>query len=157
MSQLSSNSDEVADDGESGAPIVTEPGSVVAPTQVNSKLPVSIGERKETVVVVEEVLVGAVGTLDFAIMPGSGDADELMADAVVLQSDVEGARLVGMKTVGKLNSVVGLYTSDGEREEANHLFKELNGAVTAELIEDHLKLHAAVLINSGVLIEFLSR
>ena len=69
MSPLSSDGDEVTDDGESGAPVVTEPGSVVAPTQVNSELLVSVGEREEAVAVVEEVLVSTVGTLDLSVVP----------------------------------------------------------------------------------------
>lgn len=61
-----------------------------------------------------------------------------------------------METVSELNAIVGLDTGDREWEEAHHLFEELDGIVAAKLIEDHLKLHAAVLVNSRVLIEFLT-
>ena len=60
-----------------------------------------------------------------------------------------------METVRKLSSVVGLYAGDGEREEVHHLFEELDGVVAAKLLEDHLKLQAAVFVDSGVLIELL--
>ena len=94
MSPLSSNGEEVTDDGGSGTPVVTEPGSVVGPTQVDSELFVSVGEGEEAVVVVEEVLVGTVGTFDFAVMSGGSDADQLVPDAEVLQGGVESAELI---------------------------------------------------------------
>ena len=83
MSPLGSNGDEVADDGERGTPVVTEPGSVVGPTQVDSELLVSVGEGEEAVVVVEEMLVGAVGTFDFTVMSWGSDTDELVLDTEV--------------------------------------------------------------------------
>ena len=53
-----------------------------------------------------------------------------------------------MKTVGKLTAVVGLNTSDGEREKEDHLFEKLDRGVAANLIKDHLKLQSAVFVNS---------
>ena len=84
MSQLGSNGEEVADDRESGAPVVTEPGSVVAPTQVGGELFISIGEREEAVIIVEEVLIGTVRTFHLSVMSRCGDANQLMLDAIVL-------------------------------------------------------------------------
>jgi hypothetical protein len=154
---LSSDSDEVADNGESGMPVVTKSGSVVAPTQVNSKLFVSVGKGKEPVVIIEEMLVSAVGSLNFTIMPGGGNSDEFMLDAIVFQGDIQNSRLVGMEAVGKLDSVVGLDAGDREREKTHHLLEEADRIVAAKLIEDHLEFHAAVLINGRILIEFLPR
>ena len=62
-----------------------------------------------------------------------------------------------MEAIGKLEAVIGLDASDGEREEVNQPLEELNGTVAANLIEDHLKLHTAILVNGGILIELLSR
>ena len=83
MSPLSSNGKEVTDDRESGTPVVTEPGSVVGPTQMNGKLFVSVGDGEEGVVVIEEVLVGTVRALYFSVMSGSSDTDQLMLDTIV--------------------------------------------------------------------------
>ena len=61
-----------------------------------------------------------------------------------------------METIGKLSAIVSLNASDRKGEEEHHAFEELDGGVTAEFIKDHLELHTAVLVNGGVLIEFLS-
>ena len=157
MSRLSSDGEEVTNGGESGAPVETEPGSVVAPTQVDGELIVGISEGEEAVVVEEKVLVGTVSSLNFAVVPGSGDTDQFVPDAIVCQGDIQSAGLVRMKAIGKLKAIVRLDTVDGERKEEHHLFEELDGGEAAELIEDHLKLHAAILVNGGVLVELLPR
>ena len=94
LPHLGSNSDEVSDDVASRPPVVTEPRSVVGPTQVNSKLLVSVGKGKETVIVVEEVLVCSMRALDFSVVSGGGDTDQLVADTVALQGDIESTGLV---------------------------------------------------------------
>ena len=83
MSPLGSDGEEVAGNGESGTPEVTETRSVVAPAQVKGELFVGIGKREKAMVDVEEMLVGAVRTFDFTIVPRSSDADQLMPDAIV--------------------------------------------------------------------------
>lgn len=62
-----------------------------------------------------------------------------------------------MEVVGELGTIVRLDTGNWEREEADHLFEELNGIVAAKFIEDHLELHTTVLVNGRILVEFLSR
>ena len=88
MSPLGSNGEEVTNDRESGGPAVTEAGSVIAPTQVEGELLARIGEGEKTMIVVEEMLVGAVRAFDFAVVPGSGNPYEFMLDSIVVKSGV---------------------------------------------------------------------
>lgn len=84
MSPLGSDGKKVAEDGESGTPVVTESGSVVGPTQMSMELLVSVSKGEKTVVVIEEMLVRAVRTLDFAVVSWGSNADQFVAYPVVL-------------------------------------------------------------------------
>ena len=89
MSLSRSDGEEVADDRESGAPVMTEAGSVVAPTKVGGELGVGVGEGEEAMLVVEEALVGAVRAFDLTAMPRGGDANQLVLDAASRQRDIQ--------------------------------------------------------------------
>ena len=80
---------------------------------MDGELSSKIGERKETVGVVEAALILAVAAFDLAVVARGIRTDELVADAQigggVLKQGVQVALRVG-ETVGKLKAVVSLDT-----------------------------------------------
>jgi len=82
-------------------------------------LRIGVVQGEEAVVVIEEVLVGPVRALNFAVVSGRGDTNQLVMDTVVVQGDVKCRGLIGtQEPVGELRAIVGLNACNRERIEA---------------------------------------
>ena len=91
-------------------------GTGVAPTLVGSFLPTKVGEGIETMRVVEALLVLSMTTFHLSVVPGRIGADELVANSQLsgrcLKEGFQVALAAG-KAIGKLKTVIGLNTLDG--------------------------------------------
>ena len=90
---------------------------------------VGLGQGTQLEEPVELFLVGAVGALDLAVVPGGGDADELVAHALSLEVLGEGVgdRCLGHEVVGELDPMIGLDALDGEGESLTQFLEEGDG------------------------------
>lgn len=75
--------------------------------------------------------VGAVGAFDLAVITGSGDGDEGMANLVGVAKGIEGV-LTGVveEEIGELDAVIGLDAAEGKREEAKATPGEVDGILS---------------------------
>lgn len=88
-------------------------GKVVAAILVGSELPAKISERVEGMGIIETLLIFAVAALYLAIMPWDIGADELVANPFPCQHRFKQRRNIALailETIGKLKTVIGLYT-----------------------------------------------
>lgn len=76
-------------------------GLLPAPVQMDDKLAVCFVNGKETVIIVDEMLIGAVRALNFALVSWRSNSNELMVETPLIQSDVLGAGFLRMKAVGE--------------------------------------------------------
>ena len=92
---------------------------MVVPTVMPREQRLEIVEGVESLDSVEKLVVFTVTTLNFAVVSGRGDTNQLVMDTVVVQGDVKCRELVGtQEPVGELRAVVGLNACNRERIEA---------------------------------------
>ena len=98
---------------------------------VGSELPSKVGEREETVGIIEALLVFPMAALDLTIVSGRVRTNELVTD---VEADGGGfkecraAAVLGGEAIGKLRAIVGLNTFDADAMTGipgNRLFKEV--------------------------------
>ena len=131
--------------------------AVICATLVRSELRTKVGQREETVRVVEELLVFAVTSFYLAVMPRGIWPNELVADAKGGSSRFkEGGHIPvpSGKTVGKLEPVVCLDAFHGHAatfEPGKCLAQEIGGGICALFRVSAEIPEAGILVDRGIL------
>ena len=126
---------------------------------MGSELPTKVGERIETVGVIESLLIFPVAAFDLAVVAGRVRANQLVADAEAGGGGLEECFLAAIldgEAVGELSAVVGLDAFDLDAAAGipgDGFLQEVGGGEGALLLISAEKTQAGELVDGSVLIQ----
>lgn len=140
-------------------PVERTHGKRIVFAAVNSKLLFEVIERKERVGCIEIFVVLAVGTLHLAVMTRRIRLDQLMPDAILHKpSFKQRGRMLRCRqqSFGEFGAIIRLYARNREWKCLAQMLQKDSRAVGAMLLKRLEITESGVLVDGGILKEFLS-